>query len=276
MSATKILLPILFLTLMLHTLLITSESKHAQNCYTLNRSSHSTTLETNRKSNSLYIKKRLLTLRRGRQQRVPAPRASAFLVFDIVKIFGRLSDQELLGHVISHNNEFIELRKNRPPKKWEKLFLPKNDSLNFEAFKNFLRQAEFEWPLTINSGQIKNQGSISIPVSPIVYVESCRKISEFLKSKNKNKGMNAGTNAGTSTGAIINLKIINEYVSEQPISNDAMQCVFSSFSDLPELTKDQFISRIHEWAPSDGIIDWYTFVYNLKEEPSDNIKRFFD
>ncbi|GAB64444.1 hypothetical protein PCYB_011770 [Plasmodium cynomolgi strain B] len=270
MSATKIPLPILFFTLMLRTLLIASESKHSQNCYILSRSSHSSTLETNRISNSLYIKKRLVRLRRGRQ-RVPPPRASAFLVFDIIKIFGRLSDQELLGHVISHNNDFIELSKN-PKKKWEKLFLPKNDSLNFEAFKNFLRQAPFEWPLTINSGQIRNQGSISIPVSPIVYVESCRKISELLKGKNKNKGVNAGT----STGAKINLKIINDYVSEQPISNDAIQCVFSSFSDLPELTKDQFINKIHEWAPSDGIIDWYTFVYNLKEEPSDNIKRFFD
>ncbi|KJP89364.1 hypothetical protein AK88_01030 [Plasmodium fragile] len=252
MSATKILLPILFFTLMLRTLLISSESTHSQNCYKLSRSSRNTTLETNRKNISLHIKKRLVRLRR---------------------IFGRLSDQELLGHVISHNNDFIQISKNIPKKKkWEKLFLPKKDSINFEAFKNFLRQAEFEWPLTINSGQIKNQGSISIPVSPIVYVESCRKISEFLKGNNKNKGVNAGTN----TGAKINLKIINDYVSEQPISNDAMQCVFSSFSDFPELTRDQFISKIHEWAPSDGIIDWYTFVYNLKEEPSDNIKRFFD
>ncbi|EUD66635.1 hypothetical protein C922_02956 [Plasmodium inui San Antonio 1] len=271
MSATKILFPILFFTLILRTLLVTSESKHTQNYYTLSRSSHSTTRETNRKSNSLHVKKRLIRLRRGRL-RVPPPRASAFLVFDIIKIFGRLSDQELLGHVISHNNDFIQINKNKGKKKWEKLFLPQNESLNFEAFKDFLRQAQFEWPLTINSGQIKNQGSISIPVCPLVYVESCRKISEFLKGKNKNKGVNAGTNRG----AKINLKLINDYVSEQPISNDAMQCVFSSFSDLPELTKDQFISKIHEWAPSDGIIDWYTFVYNLKEEPSDNIKRFFD
>ncbi|CAG9484884.1 conserved Plasmodium protein, unknown function [Plasmodium vivax] len=286
MSATKLLLPILLFPLMLRTLLVTSESKHSQNCYSLSRSPHSATLETKRKSNSLYSKKRLVRLRRGRQgrhglQRVPPPpaaataappRASAFLVFDIIKIFGRLSDQELLGHVISHNNDFIKLSQNEKRKKWEKLFLPNKDGVNFEAFKNFLRQAPFEWPLTINSGQIKNQGSISIPVSPIVYVESCRKISEFLKGKNKNKG----ASAGTATGAKINLKIINDYVSEQPISNDAIQCVFSSFSDLPELTKDQFISKIHEWAPSDGIIDWYTFVYNLKEEPSDNIKRFFD
>ncbi|CAA9986172.1 conserved Plasmodium protein, unknown function [Plasmodium knowlesi strain H] len=286
MSATKILLPILFITLILHTHLITGECKYLQNGYTLSRNSHSTTLQTNWKSNSLYLKKSLLTFRRGRQRHV-----SAFLVFDIIKIFGRLSDQELLGHVISHNNDFIELNKNqKKKKKWQKLFLPKNHTLNFESFKNFLRQAEFEWPLTINTGQIKNQGSISIPVSPIVYVENCRKISEFVKSKNKNKnkvintgssvGMNTatgtGTNAAINTGNKINLKIINDYVSEQPISNDAMQCVFSSFSDLPELTKDQFISRIHEWAPSDGIIDWYTFVYNLKEEPSDNIKRFFD
>ncbi|EWC77552.1 hypothetical protein C923_01782 [Plasmodium falciparum UGT5.1] len=86
------------------------------------------------------------------------------------------------------------------------------------------------------------------------------KISEQVKNKNTK----------------INLKIINDYISEMPISNDAIQCVFSSFSDYEELTKEQFINKIHEWAPSDGIIDWYTFVYNLKEEPSDNIKRFFD
>ncbi|VWU52636.1 conserved protein, unknown function, partial [Hepatocystis sp. ex Piliocolobus tephrosceles] len=52
--------------------------------------------------------------------------------------------------------------------------------------------------------------------------------------------------------------------------------VFSSFTNSEELTREVFIKRIHEWAPSDGIVDWYTFVYNLKEEPSDNIKRFFD
>ncbi|EUT88795.1 hypothetical protein PFAG_01640 [Plasmodium falciparum Santa Lucia] len=182
----------------------------------------------------------------------------AFLVFDIIKIFGRLSDKELLGHVISHNNEFIELDKKKKTKKWEILF--NNDYINFDILKNFLLNNKFEWPLTVNSGQIKNQGSINIPVSPIVYVENCRKISEQVKNKNTK----------------INLKIINDYISEMPISNDAIQCVFSSFSDYEELTKEQFINKIHEWAPSDGIIDWYTFVYNLKEEPSDNIKRFFD
>ncbi|SBT00006.1 conserved Plasmodium protein, unknown function, partial [Plasmodium malariae] len=209
-------------------------------------------------------------------------------------IFGRISDKELLGHVIAHNNEFIELEKKKKKKRWEYLF--NNDCINFDVLKIFLKNNKFEWPLTINSGQIKDQGAINIPVSPIVYVENCRKINEQFKSKNKNKK--------------INLKIINDHVSELPISNDAIQCVFSSFSDSDSLTKDHFINKIHEWAPSDGlkkkkkflrktkvwqnmyqnksesytsrhlffkgIVDWYTFVYNLREEPSDNIKRFFD
>ncbi|SCD22365.1 conserved Plasmodium protein, unknown function [Plasmodium ovale] len=184
-----------------------------------------------------------------------------FLVFDIIKIFGRLSSKELLGHVISHNNDFVQLeKKKKKKKKWEILF--HNDYINYDVLKTFLQNSIFEWPLTVNSGQIKNQGPIDIPVAPIVYVENCRKISEQLKNKNKN--------------AKINLKIINDYVSELPISDDAIQCVFASFSNLDNLTRDSFIMKIHEWAPSDGIVDWYTFVYNLKEEPSDNIKRFFD
>ncbi|CRG98435.1 conserved Plasmodium protein, unknown function [Plasmodium relictum] len=212
----------------------------------------------NEKSISVYRRKKYLILKQ--KNKVRRECLQAYLVFDIIKIFGRISDKELLGHVISHNNEFIELDKNKKKKKWEILF--DNNYINFNLLKKFLKNNKFEWPLTVNSGQIKNQGSINIPVSPIVYVENCRKISEEFRNKNK-------TNK-------INLKIINDYVSELPISNDAIQCVFSSFSDFDDLTKDHFINKIHEWAPSDGIVDWYTFVYNLKEEPSDNIKRFFD
>ncbi|SCM23128.1 conserved Plasmodium protein, unknown function [Plasmodium chabaudi chabaudi] len=184
----------------------------------------------------------------------------AFLVFDIIKIFGRLSNKELLGHVISHNNDFIENNKKNCKKNWEILF--QNDTINYDILKTFLEKSKFEWPLTVNSGQIKKEGPIDIPVSPIVYIENCRKISDQFKNKNKNTK--------------INLKIINDYVNELPISTDAIQCVFSSFSDLEYLTKENFIQKIHEWAPSDGVLDWYTFVYNLKEEPTDNIKKFFD
>lgn len=188
---------------------------------------------------------------------------SAYLVFDIIKIFGRLSNKELLGHVISHNNEFTDLEstKRKKKKNWEILF-EKDSSITFEKFQVFLKNTKFEWPLTVNSGQIKNQGSIDIPVAPIVYVENCRKLTEEHKSKNKNLKLN--------------IKTVNDFVDELPIANDAIQCVFSSFSDLEYLTKTHFINKIHEWAPSDGIIDWYTFVYNLKEDPSDNIRRFLD
>ncbi|GAW78942.1 hypothetical protein, conserved [Plasmodium gonderi] len=270
MFLNKLLFLILCFTLMSYVLLISSENRKLKNYYTLNKNCLNISPRSNQRNSSLIIKKKFLTLKQGKynsSSQIPW----AFLVFDIIKIFGRLSDQELLGHVISHNNEFIELNKNKKKvKKWENLFLSSNNSINFEILKSFLNQTKFEWPLTINSGQIQNQGSISIPVSPIVYVENCRKISEMFRSKNKN----TGTDPNVSRK--INLKIINEYVSEQSISNDAIECVFSSFSDFSELTMDQFINKIHEWAPSDGIVDWYTFVYNLKEEPLDNIKRFFD
>ncbi|VWU50716.1 conserved protein, unknown function, partial [Hepatocystis sp. ex Piliocolobus tephrosceles] len=85
-----------------------------------------------------------------------------FVVFDIIKIFGRISNKELIGHVISYNNKFIELEGNKnKKKKWELLF--STDYVNVAAFKKFLKITKFEWPLTVNSGQIKNQGPIDIP-----------------------------------------------------------------------------------------------------------------
>ncbi|WBY59253.1 hypothetical protein Py17XNL_001205103 [Plasmodium yoelii yoelii] len=130
-----------------------------------------------------------------------------FLVFDIIKIFGRISNKELLGHVISHNNNFIENEKKNCKKNWEILF--QNDTINYDILKRFLEKTKFEWPLTVNSGQIKNEGPIDIPVSPIVYIENCKKISDQFKNKNKNTK--------------INLKIINDYVNELPISPDAIR-----------------------------------------------------
>ncbi|CRG98071.1 conserved Plasmodium protein, unknown function [Plasmodium gallinaceum] len=249
MLLMKIFLQNFFFIFIQHILLIQTENIKLKN-YAFNRK-HFMLKILNEKNILIYHRKKYLNLKQ--KKKVKRVYSQAYLVFDIIKIFGRISDKELLGHVISHNNEFIELDKNKKKKKWEILF--DNNYINFDLLKKFLKNNKFEWPLTVNSGQIKNQGSINIP-------ENCRKISEEFRNKNK-----------TSK---INLKIINDYVSELPISNDAIQCVFSSFSDFDDLTKDHFINKIHEWAPSDGIVDWYTFVYNLKEEPSDNIKRFFD
>ncbi|SBT74738.1 conserved Plasmodium protein, unknown function [Plasmodium malariae] len=255
MFLRKLLFPSFFFTCVRYLFLLTQiENKKIKVYYPFNKGSYAIEI-LKRKNISVRQKKKYVTVKNKNTKR---HYQLAFLVFDIIKIFGRISDKELLGHVIAHNNEFIELEKKKKKKRWEYLF--NNDCINFDVLKIFLKNNKFEWPLTINSGQIKDQGAINIPVAPIVYVENCRKINEQFKSKNKNKK--------------INLKIINDHVSELPISNDAIQCVFSSFSDSDSLTKDHFINKIHEWAPSD--VDWYTFVYNLREEPSDNIKRFFD
>jgi len=207
--------------------------------------------------------------RRGRPQDARDP---SFVVLDIVKIFGRMADWQACGDAISCGaSEFVPLSEVGKPKKWEQLFGGgkgiRANEMDEAHFKATLSKLPFSWPHTVNTGQMPDRGLVPVPVAPREFVKVVRQL-----EGTKSDGV-------ASAGGNVALKDVNQCVGEMAIDEDAIQCVFESMlqaTGSASLTREGIGKVIQQWAPADGLVDWYTFVYFLTRAPEDGLSPYND
>lgn len=196
---------------------------------------------------------------------------AAFETLDIVKIFGRLADNHITGACLGIRNSSYAGHGTQNPLrwKWEDLFKDAerdkinitepiySKSISLAQFSYKIRALPFRWPLTPNTGHLPERPTILVPTATKLYVKQVKD----LRSKNKRM---------THNNVVASLEV-------QAIPSDAIECVFKSLGQgRDRLNKTCVIQAIQMWAPADGLLDWYTFVYNLNDVPVDSMYNYFD
>lgn len=134
--------------------------------------------------------------------------------------------------------------------------------LSLQEFSKQIHALSFVWPTTINTGQ----APLNIRFVPVVneeFLATCRRMRNepWIDTRNKKR---------------FSWRQVNDFMGKEPISNDALECVFRSLlagagSNGPCLCREDFLRCIWKWAPADGMVDWEQFLFFMDEAPENGL-----
>ncbi|SIO73340.1 conserved Plasmodium protein, unknown function [Babesia microti strain RI] len=177
-------------------------------------------------------------------------RTPNYLVLDLIKIYGRLSQKSKIGHIIPLKNNDKLVSKLISPEKfyWELVFDKDDEELNFDQFTKRVGMKRFEWPVMINKNRRDNKQPFFIPVCQ----ERQNRLMKQLDKSSDKEGL-------------VNNKLLhlNAMVSNQEINKEALIDVFETFASSGILTKKSFSDKIKSYSPLLTLWDWDSFIRNM-------------